>query len=152
MNLEKVISKLNDILRHEWTGVAQYAQASFVIQGIWREVYSEKFSEAAKESFGHAELVGEKIVALGGVPSIERNSIRQSQDVHELLEIGLEFESKAVDLYSEAIEMAEGDRALVIFLEDILKEEQEGVDELTMLLRDHKKIATSSRAPGLKVG
>jgi bacterioferritin len=152
MQLNKIIDKLNEILRHEWTGVAQYAQASFVIQGIWREVYADKFSDSAKESFKHAQLIGEKIVALGGVPTIERNKVQQSQDVHELLEIGLAFESKAVDLYTEALELATDDRALCIFLEDILLEEQEGVDELTMLLRDRLKLPTSSRAPGVKAG
>ncbi len=43
MDLPKVINLMNDILRHEWTGVAQYSQAGFVVQGIWREVYASKF-------------------------------------------------------------------------------------------------------------
>ena len=60
---QKLIDHLNEILKHEWTGVAQYSQASFIIQGVWREVYAEKFSEDAEESFGHAKLVGDKIVA-----------------------------------------------------------------------------------------
>ena len=77
--------KLNDILRHEWTGVAQYSQASFVVSGFWREVYSGMFAENAKECFGHAQLIGDKIVALGGVPSIERNPVKQSNDLAEML-------------------------------------------------------------------
>ena len=65
-------------------------------------------------------------------------------DVQEMLEIGLEFESKAVKLYNEALALADDDRALVVLLEDILKEEQEGVDDLTKLLRD--KIAAEGSA------
>ena len=65
-----------------------------------------------------------------------RNEIKQSRDLREVLEFSLEFEAKAVDMYDKAIDMAEDDKALVIFLEDILKEEQEGVDEFTKLLRD----------------
>jgi bacterioferritin len=145
MDCQAVISKLNDILRHEWTGVAQYSQAGFMVEGIWREVYADKFFDSAKESFQHAKLVGEKIVALGGVPSVERNPVQQSKDVKELLEFGLQFEAKAVQLYCEALDLAEGDRPLVIFLEDILKEEQEGVDELTKILREFKTIASTSR-------
>ena len=55
-----------------------------------------------------------------------------------MLKFSLAFEAKAVEMYGAAIKLAEeaGDRALVIFLEDILKEEQEGVDEYTKLLRD----------------
>jgi bacterioferritin len=143
MDKSKMIDKLNEALRHEWTGVAQYAQAGFVVAGLWREVYSEMFFDSAKESFGHAKLVGEKIVAMGGLPTVERNPVKQTQDLLELLNIALEFETKAVKIYTEALNMAEDDRALVVFLEDILDDEQEGVDDLTRILRDPKAVSAS---------
>ncbi len=135
MDKQAIITQLNEILKHEWTGVAQYSQASFIIEGVWREVYAEKFEDDAKESFKHAKLVGNKITALGGVPVATRNEIKQSRDLTEVLKYSLEIESKAVEMYTKALELAEGDRPLVIFLEDILIEEQEGVDEYTKLLR-----------------
>lgn len=144
MDYSKVIEKLNDCLRHEWTGVAQYAQAGFLVAGLWREVYSKMFFDNAEESFGHAKLVGEKITALGGVPTIERKSVKQTNDLTEMLNNGLEFETAAVKLYMEALALAEGDRALVVFLEDILKQEQEGVDEFTMILRGHTAAGAST--------
>ncbi len=150
MDKAKVIDKLNDCLRHEWTGVAQYSQAGFLVAGLWREVYSELFFDSAKESFGHARMVGEKIVALGGVPTVERNPIKQSEDVLEMLNTALEFESKAVKMYTEALALAEGDRALVVWLEDLLNEEQDGVDKLLRILRDPRAVATSHSAS--KVG
>lgn len=136
--MQSLIDHLNEILKHEWTGVAQYSQAGFIVEGIWREVFVEKFFDDAKESFGHAKLVGNKIVSLGGVPVATRNEVKQSRDLHEVLTFSLAFESKAVEMYSQAIKMAEelNNRTLIIFLEDILKEEQEGVDEYTKLLRD----------------
>ncbi len=137
MDKQATIDHLNEILKHEWTGVAQYSQAGFIVEGYWREVYAEKFLDDAKESFGHARLVGDKIVALGGVPVVTRNDVKQSRDLKDVLEFSLAFETKAVEMYQRAIGMAEelNDRALVVFLEDILKEEQEGVDEYTKLLR-----------------
>lgn len=152
MDTKRVIEKLNDCLRHEWTGVAQYAQAGFVVTGLWREVYSEMFYGSAKESFGHAKLVGEKIVAMGGVPTIERNAVKQSNDLLEMLQFALEFETNAVRLYNEALALAEEDRALVVFLEDILKEEQQGVDEITVILRDQSAARGASTAKSSKVG
>lgn len=151
MENTKIIDKLNDILKHEWTGVAQYAQAGFVVTGLWREVYSDMFFDSAKECFGHAKLVGDKIVALGGVPTVERNPVKQSSCVKELLEHALQFESAAVTGYTEALAICEGDRALEVFLEDILKEEQEGVDSITKLLRD-QSVATASSDTSSKVG
>ncbi|GIW96537.1 MAG: bacterioferritin [Pirellulaceae bacterium] len=139
----KLIEKLNDILRHEWTGVAQYAQAGFLVSGLWREVYSKMFFDAAEESFKHAKLIGEKIVALGGVPTVERNAVRQTNQLEEMLEMAYAFESAAVQLYKEALELAEHDRALVVLLEDILLEEQEGVDQLAKILN---KLATQQAA------
>ncbi|GIW89896.1 MAG: bacterioferritin [Pirellulaceae bacterium] len=139
----KLIEKLNDILRHEWTGVAQYAQAGFLVSGLWREVYSKMFFDAAEESFKHAKLIGEKIVALGGVPTVERNAIRQTNQLEEMLEMAYAFESAAVQLYTEALALAEHDRALVVLLEDILLEEQEGVDQLAKILN---KLATQQSA------
>ncbi|EMI15866.1 Ferritin Dps family protein [Rhodopirellula maiorica SM1] len=136
MSNEAVITQLNEILKHEWTGVAQYSQASFIIEGPWREVYSEKFEGDAKESFNHAKLIGNKIVALGGVPVAQRNEIKQTRDLREMLENALAFESKAVEMYEKALELAEGTRSLVVFLEDILLQEQEGVDEYSKLLRE----------------
>jgi bacterioferritin len=136
MDYEPVINQLNECLKHEWTGVAQYSQAGFIVEGVWREVYAKTFMENAEESFGHAKLVGDKIVALGGVPAATRNEIKQTRDLMEILQNSLEFESKAVEMYTKALELAEGDRALVIFLENILEEEQEGVDEFSKLLRN----------------
>ncbi len=146
MDKAAVIDHLNEILKHEWTGVAQYSQASFIIEGPWREVYAEKFEDDAKESFKHANLVGNKIVSLGGVPVAQRNEIKQSRNLREVLENSLAFESKAVAMYTQALELAEGDRALVVFLEDILLDEQEGVDEYTKLLRQSEGVSAFGAA------
>ena len=105
MSHEAVIAQLNECLKHEWTGVAQYSQASFIVEGVWREVYAKTFMENAEESFGHA---------------------------------------KAVEMYTKALELAEGNRPLVIFLENILEEEQEGVDEFTKLLRNSETNVAAS--------
>lgn len=149
---DALLNQLNEILKHEWTGVAQYSQASFIVEGVWREVYADKFIGDAKESFGHAQLVGDKIVALGGVPVATRNEIKQSKELREVLEFSLAFEAKAVEMYTKAIELAEPNRALVVFLEDILKEEQEGVDEYTKLLRDAPAQSASLDSSARKSG
>ena len=135
---EPLVAQLNEILKHEWTGVHQYSQAAFLVEGLMRELYAPKFLEDAEESFGHAKLIGEKIAALGGVPAVTRNDVKQTRDVREAVGNALAFESKAVEMYAAAIELAEthADRSLIVFLEDILKEEQEGVDEYAKLLRD----------------
>lgn len=136
MSKEAVIEKMNEIQRWEWTGVAQYMQYSFLVRGTWREVFADKFRESAEESLGHAKRIGEKIVALGGVPTLERAKVKQTVELDEMLRNSLEFEQGAVDLYTECLKLADAakNRALVVLLEDILLEEQDGVDDLTKLL------------------
>ncbi len=143
MDMARVIDKLNEILRHEWTGVAQYSQQGFLVSGPWREVYADLFHDNAKESFKHAKLIGEKVVALGGIPSIERNDVRQTANLAEMLQTSLKFEQAALDLYNEALGLVgEDDTALRVLLEDQARDEQEGVDHFTKLTRDESWMAT----------
>jgi len=136
MDQAKMVNKLNEILRWEWTGLSQYAHYSFVVGGVWREVYSGVFREDAEECFGHANKIASKIVALGGVPTIEREKVRQTDDLREMLENSHQFELEAVRMYGEALTMAEDDAPLRVLLEDIILEEQEGADQLAKLLRE----------------
>ena len=154
MQNNAIIKKLNEVLAHEWTGVAQYAQQGFMIRGLWRESYAGFFMDGAEESFGHAKKIGEKIVALGGIPTIERNKVKQSDDLREMLEHALDFERTAVRHYAEALELCRDDRPLTVLLEDLILEEQDGVDSLEKLLRDeHSGAAATPKKPAKgKVG
>jgi hypothetical protein len=38
LDTAKVINKLNEIVRWEWTGVVPYTQPNFLFQDLWREV------------------------------------------------------------------------------------------------------------------
>jgi bacterioferritin len=142
MDTGKMIDKLNEILRWEWTGVVQYTQHSFLIQDLWREVYAPMFKKSAEESLGHARLIGDKIVAMGGVPTVERGEVRQSADLTEMLRYDLEFERGAVRLYSEAIDLCPDSHPLRILLEDIVLQEQEGVEHLEKVLCSRERMVS----------
>ncbi len=136
MDRTKLLDKLNEILKWEYAGLVQYTQFSFLVQDAWREVYYKFFRENGEEALKHAHVVGDKITALGGVPTVERGAVKQSTDLHEMLEFSLEVESLQAKLYTEAIELCgEKDVALRVVLEDICTEEQEGVDHLEKLLK-----------------
>ena len=88
------------------------------------------------------------------LPAIERNKIKQSDDLREMLEHALEFERTAVRHYAEALELAVDDRPLVVLLEDLILEEQDGVDEIEKLLREEGTAAAAApkKAAKGKVG
>ena len=81
MDKTKLIEKLNEILKWEYAGLVQYTQFSFLVQDTWREVYYKFFRENGEEALKHAHLVGDKITALGGVPTVERGAVKQSTDL-----------------------------------------------------------------------
>jgi bacterioferritin len=153
MDRAKMIEKLNEILKWEYAGLVQYTQFSFLVQDIWREVYSKFFRENGEEALDHAHLVGDKIVALGGVPTVERGEVKQSTDLKEMLEYSLEVESLQVKLYTEALELCgERDVALRVLLEDICRDEQEGVDHIEKLLQKRELAISHTAAAPKKVG
>jgi bacterioferritin len=146
MDRADLIEKLNEILRWEYAGMIQYTQFSYVVTGPLREVYHEFFRENGEEALGHAHKVGDKIVALGGVPSVERAEVRQSLDLNEMLEHSLFVERKHVQLYTEALDMlGPHDVALRNMMEEICMEEQEGVDHIEKILQ--KRELGAAQAP-----
>jgi len=147
MKTESVIDKLNEILRWEWKGVVQYSQASFRVQDVWREVYEPFFHKGADECFEHARKIGNKIVALGGIPTIECAEVHQSADLHEMLQQALEVEQGAVRLYSEALELCQNDTPLRVMLENIVLEEQEGAEHLERLLGASQLVGAGGGMP-----
>src|SRR6516164_4185706 len=149
-----MIDKLNEILKWEYAGLVQYTQFSFLVQDIWREVFSKFFRANGEEALKHAHLVGDKIAALGGVPTVERGAVKQSSDLTEMLEFSLEVESLQVKLYTEALDLCgEKEVGLRVVLEDICTEEQEGVDHLEKLLKKRElAIAGKSTTSRQKVG
>jgi bacterioferritin len=153
MDRTAILEKLNEILKWEYSGVLQYTQFSFVVQGVEREVYYKFFRENGEEALGHAHRVGDKIVALGGVPSIERAQVKQATDLHQMLEYSLEIEARHVQLYTEALGMlGERDVALRVMLEDICLDEQEGVDHLEKILHKRELVASQDTGAGQKAG
>jgi bacterioferritin len=153
MDKTVMIQKLNEILKWEYAGLVQYTQFSFVVQDTWREVFSGYFRENGEEALKHAHQVGDKIVALGGVPTVERAEVKQSTELQEMLEYSLEVESKQVQLYTEALELCgERDVALRVLLEDLCLQEQEGVDHLEKVLKKRELAIAPRVKPKQKTG
>src|SRR5262249_888340 len=95
----ELISVLNEAVSLEYTAAIQYNQHSMLLTGRDKLLYEELFEHHAKESLSHAKMWGDRIVYLGGVPKAELGSVQQSTDIIEMLEMDLEVEKKAVEIY-----------------------------------------------------
>lgn len=130
---DELIDVLNEAVSLEYTASIQYNQHSMLVTGSDKAVFEEFFREGAEEALDHAKLWGEKIVALGGSPSAEVGTIRQSTDLTEMLRMDLEVEKKAVEIYSRALEVCDHEPTQYL-LEDHVIDEQEDVEELQKYL------------------
>ncbi len=136
MDKAAMIDKLNEILKWEYAGLVQYTQYSFLLQDTWRQVFYEEFRENGEEALGHAHKVGDKIVALGGVTTVERGDVKVTHDLQEMLRNSLEMELRHVQLYTEAVALCtDREVGLRNLLEDICQQEQDGADHLAKILK-----------------
>ena len=129
----KVVELLNRALSLEYSALVQYNQHRFLLTGRERLVYADFFSDASKEAHQHVTNLGDKIVALGGVPTVEPGVIRQATSLDEMLHQDLALEREALNAYLKAWEAAESNRPLKFWLEDIIRGEQMHIDELEKL-------------------
>jgi len=129
----KVVELLNRALSLEYSAVVQYNQHRFLLTGKDRLVYADFFFDASKEAHKHVKNLGDKIVALGGVPTVEPGVIRQATSLDEMLHQDLALEREALNAYLKAWESAENNRPLRFWLEDIIRDEQIHIDELEKL-------------------
>ena len=134
MENQSIIEALNKALSLEWSGTIQYHQHSFLLHGLWREAYKSFFTSKASECRDHATLLGEKIAALGGLPTVEPAPIKQTRELEEMLRQDLELEKTAVDAYHEALKVAKDDVALRHMLESLIDTETRHLEQIEKLL------------------
>jgi bacterioferritin len=142
----ELIDNLNKALSFELSAVIQYTQHSFLVTGVEREIYKEFFRDQAEEAQGHVEMLGDKIVALGGIPTVEPAMIRQSTDLEAMLKQDLELERDAMQAYMEAWASCDDkDLPTKFLLEEQIAEEQKHIEELEKLTSERKASAGKER-------
>ena len=145
MKKQTLINGLNHDLAGEYQATLQYLQHYYVMKGPERLTVGELFKKIAIGEMKHAEFLAEKIVALGGVPTVTPLPIVQPTTVREMLEANLAAERQAITDYAERAEQAEefGDEGLETELENIVAEETRHAEEFEKLLAGAKRGASA---------
>ncbi len=142
----ELIDNLNAALSFELAAVIQYSQHSYLVTGTDREVFKDFFRDGAEEAQKHAEKLGDKIVALGGVPAVEPAMIRQSVDAKEMLKQNLELEREAIAAYMAAWNACDdNDLPQKFWLEGQIADEQMHIEELEKLTSERTAKVNSER-------
>ena len=141
-----LIENLNRALSIELAAVIQYSQHSYLVTGHEREIFKDWFRDQAEEAQEHAESLGDKIVALGGIPTVEPATIRQSVDVSEMLKQDLQLEREAMDVYMAAwASIDDNDLPQKFWLEGRISDEQMHIEELEKLASERKSRIDSEK-------
>ena len=106
--------------------------------GPYRPQLSQFFLGEVTDEQLHAQYLANKIVALGGEPTMVPRPVPAAATNKEMVEQVLAAEQKATRDYTERAQQAEelGDKGLVVQLEDMVRDETTHSEETERLLRD----------------
>ena len=152
MDVQRVIAGLNRCLAIEYATMIQYLQDSMLIQGLEREHLAGFFRDRAKSEMGHAERLGGKIVALGGVPTIEPALIKQSLEVAEMLGQGLATEREALQALKVLLPEVQDDVPLRVLIEQLCLDTQEHIESFEKLLAQKRLVIATKEVRLKQVG
>ena len=140
MDKKKVLEALNLDLEHEMAAIVRYLHHSFIVTGPNRGPLVQMFRAQATDSMQHAIKLGEKIVALGGHPSVKIQEIYEpgEQTIKEMLQENLNAEKMHLELYEKQLnEIMQDNTPLRLMFEQVIVEEAQHIEELEMYLRDN---------------
>lgn len=138
MDKQTIIKHLNEDLADELSAITQYIVYSAKVTGPYRPQLVDFFQAEVPDEQGHALYLANKIVALGGKPTMKANPVPEASSNHEMLEAVLNAEKRAVKNYMERAKQADefGDKGLAVQLEDMVRDETEHMEETERILRD----------------
>lgn len=131
-----LLKKLDEILEMEISGTVRYLHYSLMIKGPNRIPIVKFFRDQATEAFQHAAVIGEKITALGGHPSLKVEAIKETgkHDVMDILRESMEQEKRAVQLYRDLLGLCGDDIAIEELAREMIRLEVEHIEEVEKML------------------
>lgn len=127
---QKIIDALNKDREDEISAIMQYMKHHYEGEGMESPAILEIFKSTAKDEMNHAEMLAERIVYLGGIPTKNMSPIAEGGDLKKMIQDDLAKENMAIKQYKEHIKLAmeENDYTTRHMLEEILSEEEEHAD------------------------
>ncbi|MDQ0340103.1 bacterioferritin [Caldalkalibacillus uzonensis] len=133
-----LIDGLNEDLANEYAAIITYNHYAATVSGLAGQVLKPFFQGEVNDEIGHAQFLAEKIVYLGGTPTVEPKPVKHTTDVREMLQNTLQAEIDTIKRYTQRVEQAEaaGEIGLKIELEDLIADETKHKIEIERMLRD----------------
>ncbi|MGI9076587.1 MAG: ferritin-like domain-containing protein [Gemmatimonadaceae bacterium] len=134
--MEQLIDGLNEDLRGEFQAVIMYRLYASMVQGPYRQELRTFFANEIPEELAHAQILADKISAMGGTPSGSAAPVKVVMEAREMLETALEAEIATLARYVKRREQAEAadEHGLASEFDNIIADETNHRDELRQML------------------
>jgi len=147
IDVDNLIETLNKALADEWLAYYQYWVGAKVAKGPMRGDVATELLEHATEELGHAELLADRIIQLGGIPLLKPEDwykmtncgyeIPEDPYVEVLLEQNIKGEQCAIGVYQQLTELTkDADPVTYEIVLSILTDEITHEEDLQALVED----------------
>lgn len=137
ISTEEFLKGLNVDLANEYSAVILYRTYASQVQGQWRMELRQFFEAEIPDELGHAQILADKIVALGGTPTTVPAAVKPARDAKEMLRNALEAEIETIERYVQRRRQAEtlGHYGLAVEFDDLIRDESTHRDEIQLILK-----------------
>jgi len=136
MSDQKTIDALNRMLAQEHACAIRYATHAAVVNGPYAEAVATRLKEIATDEQMHAEQLRDRIVGLGGTPTMDvrKEDLKPATSLDEIIDVNMDEEKDAIRSYTEILEgLSPSNVILFQTIQEILRDEQEHLEELDAL-------------------
>jgi bacterioferritin len=89
---ERLLKGLNEDLQGEFQAVIMYRVYASMVQGPYRQELRAFFANEIPEELLHAQMLADKVAALGGTPAAAPAPVKVVVEAKAMLEVALEAE------------------------------------------------------------
>ena len=134
--MQKLIDGLNEDLQGEFQAVIMYRLYASLVQGPYRQELRAFFANEIPEEMTHAQILADKIAALGGTPASTPAPVKVVKEPKAMLETAIQAELEAIGRYLRRRKQAEeaGEFGLAVQFDSIISDETNHRDELRQIL------------------
>ncbi len=132
----KLLKGLGIDLQNEFSAVIMYRLYASMVQGPWRQELRAFFAKEIPEELRHAQILADKISALGGTPPAMPAPVKVVSETKAMLEAALQAEVDTIKRYVQRRKEAEAaaEHGLAADFDTIIADETNHRDELRQML------------------
>lgn len=133
---QSLLDGLNQDLQGEFQAIIMYRLYASMVQGPYRQELRAFFANEIPDEMNHAQILADKIAALGGTPAATPSPVVVVKEPKAMLEAALKAEVETIERYLVRRKQAEaaGEFGLAVQFDTLIADETNHRDELRQML------------------